>query len=425
MPESISRKRLYDLVWAEPMTKVAKGYGVSSNYLARICEQLNIPRPPRGYWAQHKVGKAPKQPPLPETQPGDEVEWTRGGVFGRRNKRKLPETPTKTPRRKRRRKADRPKTHPLIAEAREHFKKGRVDDDEYFRPNKKLIADIFASKDGHGRALEIADELYLTLEDADYRVMIATKNSGYTRASIDPQAGRRNPYDTNTWRPWRPTVVFVGDLAYGIAIFEISEKAEVKYHKGRWVRLADLPKSRRRNLGWTSTHELPSGRFAIHVYCPHYGVDWEKVWKEKKQGELNTKHRTIRRVMETAGTDIVKLMQKAEREAERKQAEWESQRKKRELEREEKRKKEAYQSSREQLLGIIEQWTLACRIEEFLNNLERSAGMLQETEKTSVLERLECAREMFGGVETLKHFELWKTPDQRLTQEYRWPWSLV
>jgi hypothetical protein len=62
---TITRKQLYEQVWAEPMIKVAVRFGVSANYLARVCEHLNVPHPPRGYWAKLKVGNAPKQPALP------------------------------------------------------------------------------------------------------------------------------------------------------------------------------------------------------------------------------------------------------------------------------------------------------------------------------------------------------------------------
>src|SRR5580658_3804871 len=75
----VSRERLYEEVWAEPMTTVAKRYDVSSNFLARVCERLNVPRPSRGHWAQAKVGRVGKRPPLPEPRPGDNVEWVRDG----------------------------------------------------------------------------------------------------------------------------------------------------------------------------------------------------------------------------------------------------------------------------------------------------------------------------------------------------------
>jgi hypothetical protein len=44
-----TREKLYEEVWAEPMTKVAARYGVSSSFLARVCERLKVPRSSCGY----------------------------------------------------------------------------------------------------------------------------------------------------------------------------------------------------------------------------------------------------------------------------------------------------------------------------------------------------------------------------------------
>lgn len=62
---SITRKELYQLIWTEPMTKVAPRFGLSDVGLAKVCKRYNIPRPPVGYWAQKQVGKQPSQTPLP------------------------------------------------------------------------------------------------------------------------------------------------------------------------------------------------------------------------------------------------------------------------------------------------------------------------------------------------------------------------
>jgi hypothetical protein len=45
---TLSRKELYDQVWAEQMTKLAVRYGLSDVGLAKICKKYKIPRPPRG-----------------------------------------------------------------------------------------------------------------------------------------------------------------------------------------------------------------------------------------------------------------------------------------------------------------------------------------------------------------------------------------
>ena len=96
----VSREALYEMVWSEPMLRVAARFGVSSSYMARVCTLLNVPRPERGYWAKLAVGKAPKQPPLPEPRPGDPLEWTRDGALPKRA-RSLPKPPDQKPRRKR------------------------------------------------------------------------------------------------------------------------------------------------------------------------------------------------------------------------------------------------------------------------------------------------------------------------------------
>jgi hypothetical protein len=45
------REELYDLVWSEPMTIVAAGFGLSDNGLRKTCKKFMNPLPPRGYWA--------------------------------------------------------------------------------------------------------------------------------------------------------------------------------------------------------------------------------------------------------------------------------------------------------------------------------------------------------------------------------------
>jgi hypothetical protein len=61
-----NRAELYEKVWSEPMSILAKRYCVSDVYLARVCRLLRVPLPGRGYWAKQAAGKATKKrPPLP------------------------------------------------------------------------------------------------------------------------------------------------------------------------------------------------------------------------------------------------------------------------------------------------------------------------------------------------------------------------
>jgi hypothetical protein len=61
----LTREELYDLVWSEPMSQLAKKFGLSDVGLAKICRSVLIPVPERGYWAKRQAGKQTTIRPLP------------------------------------------------------------------------------------------------------------------------------------------------------------------------------------------------------------------------------------------------------------------------------------------------------------------------------------------------------------------------
>ena len=67
----IERNALYKEVWERSLTKVAPKYGISGVALKKICNKLNVPTPPRGYWAKLEWGYEVHRPELPELKPGD------------------------------------------------------------------------------------------------------------------------------------------------------------------------------------------------------------------------------------------------------------------------------------------------------------------------------------------------------------------
>lgn len=76
----MTREELYERAWSKPMPTIAAGLGVSGSYLARVCDQLGVPRPQLGYWAKHAVGKVPPATPLPSAVPGQPDVWGPGQV---------------------------------------------------------------------------------------------------------------------------------------------------------------------------------------------------------------------------------------------------------------------------------------------------------------------------------------------------------
>jgi len=62
---ALTREELYRRVWSEPISAIAVQLGVSGNALAKICNRLLVPYPPRGYWSKVNGGKKPVRPALP------------------------------------------------------------------------------------------------------------------------------------------------------------------------------------------------------------------------------------------------------------------------------------------------------------------------------------------------------------------------
>ena len=63
--QTLSREELYEKVWSSSGVKLSEELGVSDVAIAKRCQKLNVPRPPRGYWAKVEAGQQPKRPPLP------------------------------------------------------------------------------------------------------------------------------------------------------------------------------------------------------------------------------------------------------------------------------------------------------------------------------------------------------------------------
>ncbi len=64
------RAALYDQVWAQPVQNVAKSYGISGVHLGKVCRALQVPVPPRGYWARVRNGHTVRKPALPTLNDG-------------------------------------------------------------------------------------------------------------------------------------------------------------------------------------------------------------------------------------------------------------------------------------------------------------------------------------------------------------------
>ncbi|MBW8331102.1 MAG: hypothetical protein K0M40_03695 [Prolixibacteraceae bacterium] len=68
-----TREELYNLVWSEPLSRLAKKYNMSDNGIRKICKKINIPLPAIGHWQKVQYGYKVIQPKLPEKFTGNNI----------------------------------------------------------------------------------------------------------------------------------------------------------------------------------------------------------------------------------------------------------------------------------------------------------------------------------------------------------------
>lgn len=311
MPEvetnPLSREQLYELVWMEPMLRVGERLGVSSSYMARVCTELRIPRPPRGYWAKLEFGKAPPQPALPAARPGDITEWSPGDFIGRSERTAVarPKSNATTtteeqavspssPQKRAPSLASSGGIHPVLADIKPHFKKTRDSRTGILRPYKRLMADVLVSEACVDAGIAAADALFRALTKRGHRVTIAPHGGHFGHEEVDlREVPRKHHYMENAWSPERPTVVFIGEVAIGLTIYEMTEVTEMMYVGGsKYVPVASLSADQRRKMTrphyWTTTQDQPSGRFRVQAYSTNGRVKWVKQWSEAKRGQFSS-----------------------------------------------------------------------------------------------------------------------------------------
>lgn len=216
------REKLYNEIWAEPMTTVAKRYGISDVALRKQCKKLKIPTPPNGHWAKVKAGQKIKIPPLPKSKGPDKIIVTdtserRAGSRGMKasdtllflpkdQSQKVKEfastvmVPTELPH-----------PHGLIKDTIQYFKSRK----ESTKPAVNRVVYLDISDEHKERAYRIFNTLFKAFEHLGYSVEIKT-----------PKAQHYRNYDQRVYD--NVTYICLGRDGVPILLKEIQKRVEHK-----------------------------------------------------------------------------------------------------------------------------------------------------------------------------------------------------
>lgn len=327
----LTRESLFARIWETPITRLSKEYGLSDVGLAKLCRRMEIPRPPRGYWRQLEVGRAPGRPRL--------RPLSKKGV-DRVTIRPQPAREGPTP--------DLPppdaisvpealcSPHRLTQKTLRALEKGKPDERGVIVPRSKFCLYIRVARDNIERACLVMDTLVKALEERGYA----------------PRVVGGSPAET---------VVDVSDESFRIGIEEV-----VRCTKHE-VTEADRARQRRAfqrgPLWWPPRYDHhPTGRLSLVIH----NAPWHcrRSWRDGKR----------QRIEDCLGAFIQGLEMAAEREKERR-AEWERERREAEerarLAREQARLEKLEELRREKITADAAAWAEARRIQAYIAELKR------------------------------------------------------
>ena len=178
MRNRITRKDLYEEIWAEPITQVARRYGVSDVAVGKWCTRMNVPRPGRGYWARKNAGQRVKQAPLPAAH--GEASYVNRPQAAEREPSPTPKIPGLE-------RLEKPvpvpdeigDEHPLVSQTRRALQSAGDRGGEILYPGAAPQSlDVRVAKASTDRALRLMNALIRALERAGFAVETLTTTEG-------------------------------------------------------------------------------------------------------------------------------------------------------------------------------------------------------------------------------------------------------
>ncbi len=184
----LTREKFYELVWTTPTVQLAKTYGISDVYIAKLCKKHHVPKPPLGYWARRQHGhKVSSKPLLRINNPELQTIYI--------PKRPTPDIPIEQPTEVEQKiafeksEANRIKVlehlenpHPSVERTLKSLESARGDEKGIVRPKARGCLDVAVGKSSINRAMKIMDAFLKALESRRYPVSILEGEKG--RATI-------------------------------------------------------------------------------------------------------------------------------------------------------------------------------------------------------------------------------------------------
>ena len=377
---TLTREELYKRIWATPMSRLAREYGLSDRGLAKICERYRIPRPPRGYWAKRQFGQNPRQTPFPKEKdpPGRKIAlWPGTAPDPSEDRRSEPRIEVVVP-------EVVAELHPLVARTEKSLRSARSDESGLVSPRAKKAMRVSVAPDSIDRAVRILDSLVRALEKLDYPV----------EASVDDKGRPR-------------TVATVKDEEVEFHLIEKTRREERQLSE-REQRLKERDSWRYRDSQY---QYFPTSLLSLQILTSaKYGMT--RTWSDLKKCRLEKRLGLFVTALESTSLAIKRNRLEAE-ERERRWAE------EARIRRQNRRLIEAEEERVKYLGKQVDEWQQSQGIREFIETVKlvavsRAGQMVDEIELEGWIEWAEAQADRLDP--------LAKTPPSILDNKPKWGW---
>lgn len=257
----MTRDDLYKMVWTEPISKIAETYGWYDKALTKICNELEIPVPGRGFWQKKKKGLNIPIPPLPLQRISNKrgvsftideklhlndvryAEMQQMILYEELEENKIIVKPILT------------FPHTLIETTVESLKKATPDDKGRLIVRKKNCLDVNIGPDSIDRAMRIMDALLKALEKRGLNVFV------------------------EKLEPYKSYVIISGE--------------KIEFRMSEWLRktekqLTKMQIEEKKKYPWIYTTKpfdfSPSGKLYLEII--NGGYEWRKRWSDVPNHKL-------------------------------------------------------------------------------------------------------------------------------------------
>ena len=271
-----SRKRLYHLVWAKPLSKISIELDLPDSQIRKICKDFHIPLPKAGYWKKLEYGKLVEKPVLPEYEGEDliDLNLAREGYkssYPFRLLKRTKEIQEEHP--KLSNVSDRlTKPHPLVVRARYNLSKKRAYKTDGYEESVNTSYGYIAidvSKSNVARMLRFVDALIKLSEVRGHEIMVDHRQ---TKIKIDEELipisfrEKCNRKSVNTYS-WPSTILVPNG--------KLSVKIAKPYSSTEWVEGTD-----------SIEEQLPKIVAALELYAEKEKKEREEIhryWEEHRR----------------------------------------------------------------------------------------------------------------------------------------------